>query len=547
MNKSNILKKLVCVFLVFSMLCITFTGCSSKTDTTEATVDQKTEETVYTTRVNNYKKTETVYATLDNTGAAQDISVTDWIHTDASEVYLRDVSDLENIKNVKSDTEPYFKDGGLFWNMPTTDLYYRGTSTKTLPVTFTIKYFMDDVEMTAAEIAGKSGKLKIEIQMTNNLFKTEKVDGKDVKVCNPVLAIGGMVLPESNFQNVNVENGMSQGDGSKEVAVVAGLPGINETLGLDSQKLKDSADITFADNFSITADVTDFELGNMYFAVLPLSAVSNNMAVPSSVDDLKSSLNQLKEIEAAIKTIDPNNIISTLMQNPQKVSDLAAMVNDAVTLFQNNKVLLDLLSKYMTPENIETLKTVFDSSSDSDLQKFITLLSDPNVQQFISLMPSASSELKDALPLMESLSNDMQDPEVQSAIDNLPETMSKLAEIQGKLDSNQELISNLGTLLNDDNMTKITSLMNTVSAADFASKLQKYGVLTENSDVLLQKVSKMLEYGNTYKVYSSAAEDIESSVMFVMKTPSIEKPVEETVIVENNKQNWFQRTFKKDK
>ena len=36
-----------------------------------------------------------------------------------------------------------------------------------------------------------------------------------------------MILPETNFQNVKVENGISQGDGSKEVAVVAGFPGID--------------------------------------------------------------------------------------------------------------------------------------------------------------------------------------------------------------------------------------------------------------------------------------------------------------------------------
>ncbi len=431
--------------------------------------------------------------------------------------------------------------------MPTTDLYYRGTSNKTLPVSISIKYYLNDEEIAASDLAGKSGKVKIEIQMTNNIFKTEKINGKDVKVCNPVLAVGGMILPETNFQNVKVENGISQGDGSKEVAVVAGFPGINETLGLDSKTLKDAADITFNDNFTITADVTDFELTNMYFAVLPLSAVSNNMAVPSSVDDLKSSLNQLKEIESSIKSIDPNNVLSTLMSNPDKLGELAQMINDATSLYESNKPLIDVLSKNLTPQNIETLKTLLDSSNNSDLQKMIKLLSDPNVQQFLSLLPSASGEFKDALPLLQSLSNDMQDPEVQAAIDNLPDTMSKISDIQSELDSNQELLNSLSTLLNEDNMTKITNLMNSVSAADFASKLEKYGVLTDNSDELLQKATKMIEYGNEYKIYSSVADGIESSVMFVMKTPSIEKAAEVNVQAESSKQNWFQKVFGKNK
>lgn len=58
--------------------------------------------------------------------------------------------------------------------MPTTDLYYRGTSNKTLPVSISIKYYLNDEEIAASDLAGKSGKVKIEIQMTNNIFKTEK-------------------------------------------------------------------------------------------------------------------------------------------------------------------------------------------------------------------------------------------------------------------------------------------------------------------------------------------------------------------------------------
>ena len=66
MKNTNKIKSIICVLLVFSMLCVTFTGCSSKKDDdTVAEVDKKTEETIYTNRINNYKKTETVYATLD--------------------------------------------------------------------------------------------------------------------------------------------------------------------------------------------------------------------------------------------------------------------------------------------------------------------------------------------------------------------------------------------------------------------------------------------------------------------------------------------------
>ena len=44
-------------------------------------------------------KAETVYINIDNSGAVENISVTDWLHTDKGEVCVSDTSDLENIEN----------------------------------------------------------------------------------------------------------------------------------------------------------------------------------------------------------------------------------------------------------------------------------------------------------------------------------------------------------------------------------------------------------------------------------------------------------------
>lgn len=45
MKNTNKIKSIICVLLVFSMLCVTFTGCSSKKDDdTVAEVDKKVEK-----------------------------------------------------------------------------------------------------------------------------------------------------------------------------------------------------------------------------------------------------------------------------------------------------------------------------------------------------------------------------------------------------------------------------------------------------------------------------------------------------------------------
>lgn len=540
-------KKRICLLLVFSLLVSGLSGCAAgnTNETNSASLSGgQAEEVIYQTKTDSYTKTETVYVTLDNAGAVQDISVTDWIHTDTAEVYLRDVTDLENVFNVKSNTEPYFKNGGLFWNMPTTDLYYRGTSTKPLPVSVCVRYYMNDIEMPASEIAGQSGRLRIEIEMINNLYTTQRVDGADVKIYNPIVCIGGMIMPETNFQNVCVEGGLAIGDGAKEIVAVAGMPGLNETLGLDKIGTKDTQ-LSFQERFEVTADVTDFSLSNMYFAAMPLSAVSGNIAVPTGVEDLKASLNQLKAIEAAIHTIDPNNMLAALMQNPEDIKSIASILADAVTLYEDNKVLIELISKYMTEENVAALQKL--TSENAQVGQLISLLADPAVQRFLQIMPSASAELKDVLPLMGELAKDMEDPQVQAAVGNLPETAGRLAEIQSALESNQELISGLSTLLNQNNMTRITELIQALNTADFASMLEKYGVLTDNSDMLLERMSAMLEYGNSYKLYTQVEDGIQASVTFIMKTPVIKKQTSvQTGQTEASEKNWIQKLFGKN-
>ena len=93
----------------------------------------------YTEKAQTVRKAETVYVNLDNSGKILATSVTDWLHTDKGEVYVPDESDLENICDIKGNTQPRKENGGMVWDMQTTDLYYRGTTEKKPPVEFSIE------------------------------------------------------------------------------------------------------------------------------------------------------------------------------------------------------------------------------------------------------------------------------------------------------------------------------------------------------------------------------------------------------------------------
>ncbi len=515
--------KVIAVLLVISILL--FSGCSAKTEAENETspTDSASVQPSYAVKAENVKKAETVYVTMDSQGAVQNTIVTDWLHTDSAETFIEDVSDLTDITNIKSDVTPKQDGENLIWNMPTTDLYYRGTTDKTLPVSISIKYYLNDVEMTPDEIAGQSGKVKIEISMTNNMFKTENIGGKSVKVYNPVVAVGGMILSESQFQNISVENGQAVGDGSKEIAMLVGMPGLNETLGISELHLEGLEEIEFKDSFTITADTTDFTLGNMYFAVLPLSSLNSSITVPNSVEELKRSLTQLKELEAAIKTIDPNGFITSIINNPSQLNGLVNMVNEAVSLYQDNKALLELLPKYMTEENIKTLTELGNGSEQSDLRQLIELLSNPAVQQFLKVLPGSAKELNQILPVMKQFSEDMEKPEVQQAINNLPETLERLSALQEEMNNNKELIDGLSALLTEDNINLLSSVLESSNSAELVNKLEKYGVITDNSEDLIDRVNAMLKYSKEFGIFTKSAPNTETSLMFVMKTAPIKR------------------------
>ncbi len=541
MNQKQIWKKGLCILLAAALVLLS--GCTAgKTDGSPANEDTS-EETIYQTLATKVRKTETVYVTLDSSGDPTSTTVSDWLHTDTPETYIKDKSDLSDIQNVKGDFEPVFKNNHVFWNMPTTDLYYQGTSDKQLPVTFSIQYFLNNQEITPAELAGQTGKVQIQVQMTNNYSETRTVDGQQVQIYNPVVAVGGMILPESQFQHVEAENGIVMGDGSKEFVLLAGLPGMNESLGMDKIDFGDGESIRFSDTFTITADATDFSLGNLYFAVLPVSALGD-IQMPKSVDELKTTLNQLKDLENAMKTLDPQNVLGTMIEQPEKLSELTGMINDAVSLYKSNEKLLTVLSEYMTEENVKALQNIAGTASGStDLSKMVQLLADPEVQQFLKLMPSVSGDLVTLLPMLQGLSEDLKDPQVQKEWENLPQTVDRLTALEDGLSENQEMINALTTLMDADKMQQLTDVLNSANTADFAAKLEEYGVLADNGDGLLSRTAETLNYGNSFKIFSDAAEGTETSVMFVYKTASVEKAetaTEETTAAE---ESWFERIF----
>ena len=241
-------------------------------------------------------KEETVYVNADATGNSDEVTVSDWLKNSGSvSGNLTDESILKEIKNVKGD-ETFTENGDqLTWNTAGEDIYYQGTTDKELPVSVKLTYFLDGKEVKPDELKGKSGHLKIQVQYTNNEKKTVTVDGKEEEVYTPFVMMTGMILPNETFSNVTNDNGKVISDGSRNIVVGFGMPGLKDSLDLDEQTTKEAEDkgVTIPENFEMEADVTDFTMSSTF--TVALTDLLDDMDNIIDVDSLKDSLNELED------------------------------------------------------------------------------------------------------------------------------------------------------------------------------------------------------------------------------------------------------------
>ena len=217
-------------------------AAASVEEETEAVTEKETETEVETeteteteTEKKKSTKEETVYVKASPAGETQEIIVSDWLKNTDGNTSISDKSDLTDIKNVKGD-ETFSQDGDtLTWDANGSDIYYQGTSTKSLPVSVNVTYYLDGKEISADDLAGKSGHVKMVYQYTNHM--------KQGEIYTPFVLFTGMILPGDNFSNVKVNNGKSISDGDKNIVIGVGLPGLEDSLKIKGSDILDDMDI----------------------------------------------------------------------------------------------------------------------------------------------------------------------------------------------------------------------------------------------------------------------------------------------------------------
>lgn len=345
----NYIQKGISLTLVASMVICGFSGCGTTktTDNTDKTLGTAKEtnneanvEALLTGKLGDAKDTdkkETVYVEMNADGTVTKTTVSDVLKVKGKD-NISDVSDLTDITNISGDEAFTTDNGKLIWENKGKDISYQGTTTKSAPIDIKVSYYLDDKEISPEDLAGKSGKVKIVYDYTNN---SKEVAGNFV----PFITLTGMIL-DDNFSNVTVDNGKVVDYDDNKIVVGYAAPGFKDHLLDTIDKAKDYiSDIDIPESVTITADVKDFSM-DMALTVATSELGDIDLKDTFDFSDIEEKMDELKDgtdelVNGATKL---NNGANELKSGSSKInsgaSDIAKYTS---TLSDGTK---ELLGKY---------------------------------------------------------------------------------------------------------------------------------------------------------------------------------------------------------
>src|SRR5699024_8707148 len=213
-----------------------------------------------------------------------------WLHSDSPLNKVEDKTSLKDVVNIKGEEKPETKNGEIIWNTEKKDIFYQGETDKKLPIEIKVKYYLDNKEMKPEDMVGKSGDVKIKIELDNKESHaiSTKNGGKKI-VYNPLMAVTVVNLPIDKFTDVEVNSGKILSDGSNQIASFATIPGLNKSLNLK----EDIIDIP--EHLEITATTDNFEMGPIVVTVTSDVPEMKDIEDAESLDELIDGINKIKE------------------------------------------------------------------------------------------------------------------------------------------------------------------------------------------------------------------------------------------------------------
>lgn len=243
-------------------------------------------------------KDENVYVTLGQDGSVSGIYVINEFSSEEGGE-ISDYGDYSSLKNLTDQSEISMENGHITADMPKGKFYYQGNlDSGELPWDISISYFFDGEKISADELAGKSGDLKIVIQTKEN------PDGNEVFFDNYLLQATA-VLNTEKCSDIRAEGATAGNVGINRQLVYTILPGEEKEI-------------------EITAKVQEFEMSGITFQGIPMS-----LGISEDMLDNMELTDQTKELTDAVVLLDDG--VGELKKGTEAAADGGVQLAQGIT------------------------------------------------------------------------------------------------------------------------------------------------------------------------------------------------------------------------
>ena len=452
-------------------------------------------------------KNETVYAKLSQDGTTNKILVNEHIYTD--DKTATDLTNLKNILNINGD-ETYTIDGNkITWSG--NDIYYRGTSEEELPIKVTTIYKLDGKEIEKKDLIGKSGKVEIILNITNNSKKNVVVNGKNETMYTPFVVVSGLIIPTKDNTNITVNSGKVVNNGTNNMILAISSPGLSESLGLK--------ELESLNNVVISYETKSFKDSSIYMVATPKIIDSSDLAVFNKLDSLYSSINTLasssQKLTSGSKTLSENLSLynskmteltynlNLLGSGTKKLAEGYSSINDGINTLADRVSSLETLLSGLekVSQGLNSVSTSLDTLSQNS-DNMTKMLNDTNAQivthiETLKTIADTTSDEETKRKLEEEIARleaTLQNSGLNMTVENITNLNEGISTINKQLqlitDNTSSLGSSLGTLSSSINALKEGS---NIFNENLNSLNSNFALLQNGADTLGEKTAQLVE------------------------------------------------------
>ncbi len=216
-------------------------------------------------------KDETVYALLDHDGSVKSVYVVNAFEL-SGDGYITDYGDYSSVRNLSTTEKLQIEDGAVNVSTAAGWFYYEGRMTACdMPWIITIKYYMDGTEVTADELAGADGKLKVQIGIKQS-------DSYGIEFADNYMLQVSLSLNTNKCREIEADGATITSLGAKKTVAFTLLPGGEDV-------------------FTVNAVVSDFEMDGIQIAgaVMGLDIDIDSAGLSDGVLELTDGIQKLDD------------------------------------------------------------------------------------------------------------------------------------------------------------------------------------------------------------------------------------------------------------